>query len=864
MATERVILVFEARGTRRAERGIRNIGKASKRATKDIGTLRTGLGQLRALLVAVAAAAVIGRATKGLLDFGQAMSTVRAVTGATVEQFESFQRVARDLGATTRFTATQAAEGMVALGRAGFGANRILANTDDVLLLAQAGALELGRAADIASNILKGFNATAAETPKIVDVLALAANSANTTVEQLGDAMSFVAPVSVTLGISIERTTAALQALAEQSVRGSRAGTALRTVLIRLEKAGGEFSVQQRGLIPVLEDLRKRNLQVTDAAKLVGIRQAANLIILIRSIDAIKEFARANEEAAGSARKMADIMDDNVNGAFLRLKSSAEAILLSLGEVGGTSALTGVLDRLTGLFRLVAFNADILAKALLVLAAIVGGKLLIGGLRLLIALLIRTGAAMLALSVRFLPVLAATAAAAFITIAAVAAVQGRSIESVFDDIRSGIETAIEGFIGLGDSLLKSVETVNAFEARIGSFVREIKELGGISELTEDQVKDLIDRIIVLRDEVSARLALQQFLAPESEGVKQMTDQVRVLNKVLDAFRSKLAEGEDITTDTRDPLGGGLVDPNEIDKLTKALRNLEGQVSPLLALQNEMADSEKIINDAVAAGIKLRISQAEILRRVEREQLGVGNAVEEAAEKQELLNDALARGIITMEEFRKASRDLRIDVLEDQRDLASGVERTFLKLQDSVEDTASAVEELLTDAFKSAEDALVEFVQTGKISIADLGKTIQEQLLRQAFRGVTANLGAGLGFGQGTQGGLISSLFGGAGGVGGGGEAISGLSGLFGFQKGIQGASVNSLSVGRLPGVDNRLVAFRARGNETVDVNRRGEGGQQTVIHFTVNAQDVNSFNRSQPQILSSLQTALARANARNN
>ena len=168
------------------------------------------------------------------VDFDTALRGVQAVTGATGEAFEMVADQARDLGATTQFTATQAAEAQTFLGRAGFETNEILAATPGLLSLAAAGQLDLARAADIASNVVQGFNLEASETGRVSDILAEAAANANTNVKQLGSAMSFVAPVSNSLGVSIEETTAAVGFLSDAGIQAERAGTGLRRVMLAL------------------------------------------------------------------------------------------------------------------------------------------------------------------------------------------------------------------------------------------------------------------------------------------------------------------------------------------------------------------------------------------------------------------------------------------------------------------------------------------------------------------------------------------------------------------------------------------------------------------------------------------------------
>jgi len=881
VATERFEIVVSDRGTRTVRRNLNDLGKAGAKSAKEMGTLRTVLGQLRALLVAVASAAVIGRMLSSLATFAQAMSTVRAATGATNRAFGELRDLARELGATTRFTATEAAEGMLFLARAGFNTTQVLASARDVLLLAQAGALDLGRAADLASNILQGFNLQVSEMGRVVDIVALAANSANTNVEQMGQAMSFAAPAAVSARVSIEQATAAIEALSNAGVQSTRAGTGLRTILIDLAKAGGDLSVQDRGLIPVLETLRDRHIGLAEASDLVGKRQASNLLILLRSIDKIKEYTKQNENAAGAAKHFADIMNDNLNGALLELKSAAESVVLSLGDAGVSGSLGGAVARVTALLRIAADNADVLAKALGILTAVIAGKLLLEGLKLLSSLLLSLGARMLALAADTIPVLLTAFTAAFIAMAAVAIKQGKSIEQVFDEMKAKAVELFGQVKNLAKSFLEPTGVVRGFAQQANDLAKSIGELGGVSKLTGKQVDDFIGKTQKLRDTISARLNFQALLDPTSQAVKDLERLVSILNDNLDRLRKRkavLAEGPKPAEVVG---GGGGVSDKALKKAQQGLDSLLSRISPSAEATIKLADATKVLNKAREAGIdvlkKYGLTEAEVMKRVERDVIGVGNATTDFNEQQKLLRSALQRNIITLQEFKKNLRDLRINYLEGKTSLAAGAERTFLKLQKSVEDTAAGVEDALTSAFRSAEDAVVQFVQTGRFSIGNFLKDIEAQLLRLATRSVIANIGASLGFGQPTKGGLLNSIFGGGGGelIGKAGGFLSSLLPSAGptalqlsgpFANGGAFTVGSSSSVASVPGIDNRLVAFRARDGERVSVTTPEGGGpnQRPIsVHYTINTPDANSFRRSQGQILTDTQIALQRAQRRN-
>jgi len=243
---------------------------------------------------------------------------------------------------------------------------------------------------------------------------------------------------------------------------------------------------------------------------------------------------------------------------------------------------------------------------------------------------------------------------------------------------------------------------------------------------------------------------------------------------------------------------------------------------------------------------LRVSYSELLTRSIRDQIGANQTIKQAAEEQEVLNNALKRGVINLEEFESLSRKSAITFLEGQRDAASGAQRAFLKFQEDVTDSAAFTERAFTDAFKNIEDAVVEFAQTGTFSVNDFFRNFGEQLIRLGTQQAIAGIGSAF---PGV-GGLGST--GASGGQAGPGGLISGLlGGLFGFHNGGAFKVGSDTAVQTIPGVDNRLVAFRAQDNEEVTVTPKNQGVSTvgpTNIIMNIQTKDADSFNRSRSQI----------------
>lgn len=345
------------------------INQFDRNATRSMGNVsRAAGGVVRGFLAigaAVAGVQGLQGAIRTVADFSQEMSTVRAVTGATADEFNRLQLEARRLGVSTRFSATQAAEGMTFLSRAGFTVAETLEATESTLLLAQAGALGLGEAADIASNVMRGFRLEVDQTNRIVDVLSFTANNANTTVSQLGEAMSFAAPVAAGLGVSLEETAAAIAVLSDAGIQGSRAGTGLTRVFIGLENptarardilrelglTAEDVRVSQVGLSVAMERLAEAGLTTGQALEIFGQRGGPAFEVLADGIVSAQNMNRRLQDVDGTARRTANTMDQNLNGAMLRLRSATEGLIVTLGAEGGEDALATLFDNVAGAIR---------------------------------------------------------------------------------------------------------------------------------------------------------------------------------------------------------------------------------------------------------------------------------------------------------------------------------------------------------------------------------------------------------------------------------------------------------------------------------------------------------------------------------
>jgi len=327
------------------------------------GKTATDIGKSMSAKVTAPILGVGAAATKMGMDFEAAMSKVQALSGATAEEMAKLEKQAREMGAATVFSASEAAEAQAFLAMAGYDVAQIMDSLPGLLDLAAAGQLDLGRAADITTNIMSGFNIEAEKTTEVADVLAKAAASANTSVEQMGDAMSYVAPVAAGAGISLEETAAAIGVLSNAGIQGQRAGTALRGIIASLQNPTGQtakalealgltaddVNPSMHSLTDILKTLEEAGMDSSQAMQLVGTASGPALIAMMtEGSEGLAEFTTELENAEGAAARMAETMTDNLYGRIQEMKSAFEEVALTIYD-NIQPALEWLVEQIKGL-----------------------------------------------------------------------------------------------------------------------------------------------------------------------------------------------------------------------------------------------------------------------------------------------------------------------------------------------------------------------------------------------------------------------------------------------------------------------------------------------------------------------------------
>lgn len=299
-------------------------------------------------IVGVGAAAV-----KTATDFEAGMSEVKAISGATGSEFDALREKAIEMGAKTKFSASDSADAFKYMAMAGWDASAMMDGIAGVMDLAAASGEDLATTSDIVTDALTAFGLQASDSAHFADVLAQASSKSNTNVGLMGETFKYVAPVAGALGYSVEDTAVAIGLMANSGIKGSQAGTALRSTITRLAKPVGEAkdAVEELGisitnadgtmkpLSQTMVELREKFAGLTEeqkaqyAAMLAGQEGMSGLLAIVNASDG--DFQKLTEEinnANGAAQDMADIMMDNTAGAIEQLKGALESAGILIGE----------------------------------------------------------------------------------------------------------------------------------------------------------------------------------------------------------------------------------------------------------------------------------------------------------------------------------------------------------------------------------------------------------------------------------------------------------------------------------------------------------------------------------------------------
>jgi TP901 family phage tail tape measure protein len=730
---------------------------------KKVGEAAETLGKNLSVFVTAPLVAFGATAIKTAGDFEAAMNRVAGITRATGTEFTQLEALAKDLGATTQFSASQAADAMGFLAMAGFNTNQIISALPGALELAAAGNLDLARAADIASNVLTGYGLQAKEVGRVNDVLALASISANTNVEQLGNAFKFVAPVAAAMGVSIEESAAAIGIMSDAGIQGEMAGTALRNILAELAKESDTLGVSvydtngvMLPLADILAQLESRGFTTAESMGEFGMRAGPALqALLSRGSGALRDLTTNLEGAGGTAARLAATNMEGFNGAVLNLRSAVEGLQIAIAQSGLLDFFQSLVERLTGVIRQLSTLDPAVLRVITVvsgLAAAVGpllfvfGRLLVEIPRMVAAFNVLRGAMLL---------LFAPPAGIFLAAGAAVVALGMHFFGRRDSLTDKLDKATErsralastlGDVNDSQSLAKGVETLANMigpensKGRV-AFQNYADEIIATSQTAEEAFARIRTVAFETMNAVELRAAQTRLSVVEDTiaTARALMDPVTALAEA----NAEIAELERQRTEASQAQAEARArnDITEANRLRDITRDLGNEISNAIeardALRNLVRDvDQEALSAGFTAGLARAEAEAESLRATIRELQGAvvdttpaGEALTRTiAGTATATTDAGTAASNTTEDFNRlslAALDAELASLRLAQSLATTGEAR-LDLQQQIE-TVLALREAMLLTLGAARDLADPGVTAGiSIALGDPGVTVELQ------------------------------------------------------------------------------------------------------------------------------------------
>jgi len=361
----------QSKDLRNLKKDLSGSTKATKAATKSSnGMAKQFIKGAAAIGIVVGAFRMVSRALSGVVntftEFEFQMAKVKAITGASEQEFKKLSQTAQDLGRTTFFTAQQVAELQTNFAKLGFTTSEILNAQEATLLLATATGSDLARAAIVAGAAVRGFGLHASETNRVVDVMTLAFNSSALDIEKWQTSMTKVAPIAAGMNIEIEDTAAIMGTLTDAGIEASIAGTSMRNIFLKMKDSSSDLSKFLGFTVRSSDDLEKALLKLNTASSdtldgLVNIRQVAAFNVMVKGSARVIQLTKDLKEAEGAAKEAASIIGDTLQGAFLRLTSATQGLSIELVDKLG-SGLQDFVNNIALAINAMTKNSDSIVK----------------------------------------------------------------------------------------------------------------------------------------------------------------------------------------------------------------------------------------------------------------------------------------------------------------------------------------------------------------------------------------------------------------------------------------------------------------------------------------------------------------------
>lgn len=353
----------------RATLGLNTTGfnRGLRRSKKQLTTFQSALkgtsNMVKGMLSAFAVGAILTQLRSLVTttsDFADAMARVKVISQANAKQFAMMEKEARRLGATTRFSAVEAAQGFQFLTMAGLSSEQAMEALGSTLDLAGAAMVDVGYAADVTTNLISGFGLQVSDTKKVVDLLAHTTRSSNTNLEELYDGMKEAAPMATQLGISIDEVATSMALFANSGIKGQRAGVAFSGVMARLLRQPkevadslqdlgveiNEATIRNEGFLNTMIKLNQAGINATQMTKIFGLHVKTAGIFAGKTATEIHIMSELLEDYNNAASDMSTEGLGEYTKAVKQLSSSWDELLISFGKSGAIDAVTSLVDGL--------------------------------------------------------------------------------------------------------------------------------------------------------------------------------------------------------------------------------------------------------------------------------------------------------------------------------------------------------------------------------------------------------------------------------------------------------------------------------------------------------------------------------------
>ncbi|MGE7545069.1 phage tail tape measure protein [Sporosarcina newyorkensis] len=622
---------------------------ASGKKVKEFGQGMTSVGKELSMKVTAPLVAIGGVAAKLGMDFKAGMSEVQALSGATGAELATLETRARELGASTKFSAKQVSEGFKYMALAGWDVQQSMDGIDGVLALAAASGEDLGRVSDILTDSISAFGDSAKDAGRYADVMAAASSNANTDVAGLGEAFKMVAPVAGALGYSLEDTSVALGLMANAGVKGSQAGTALRSALTNLVKptAAMEKEMKKLGinvkdsndemkpLDVLLGDLRtsfgklSEDQKASAAATIFGKEAMAGMLAVINASDAdFNKLSNAIANSEGVAQEMADTMQNNLQGKLTNLKSALEELAIKIFD-----ALEPALTWLVGAFQsLVDWLNGLDKTTQTTMVAIAALAAAIGPLAVVLGTILTMVGGFMTMLPTLIPLISALAVPIGIVVASLTAlgVAYALLKTDADDAYKSQQELAEGNLELAKSHTEVLEEQMEQTDKTSDLIAKTQEQMEATDQLVSSFENLIGKSKLTTAEFGEFLSLQS----ELENTKS-PQRIEELEKRMNALReksglsneefNKLLESNGLLVE-QFPEASAVVDEygNRIADTTGKLREMtqaelermqlqiyNQMIEDLQAVNGEMDNYQNLLGEVVALEDSVRVKKQEV-------------------------------------------------------------------------------------------------------------------------------------------------------------------------------------------------------------------------------------------------------------